>query len=85
MRGAFVRVMVVAVSAVLAVGTSASAQEGTKPEGDKKPSEPKAAETKPAPAGGNPKAKIDTTLGVIVVELDAAKAPITVENFVQYA
>jgi peptidyl-prolyl cis-trans isomerase A (cyclophilin A) len=30
------------------------------------------------------KVKLDTTLGAIVVELDAAKAPKTVDNFVQY-
>jgi len=30
------------------------------------------------------RAQIDTTLGSITVELDAAKAPLTVANFVQY-
>jgi peptidyl-prolyl cis-trans isomerase A (cyclophilin A) len=32
----------------------------------------------------NPKVKLDTSLGAIVLELDAAKAPKTVDNFVQY-
>ena len=32
----------------------------------------------------NPRVKLETTLGNIVLELDAAKAPKTVENFVQY-
>ncbi len=32
----------------------------------------------------NPRVKLSTSLGDIVVELDAAKAPKTVENFVQY-
>lgn len=32
----------------------------------------------------NPRVKLETSLGNIVLELDAAKAPITVENFVQY-
>lgn len=31
-----------------------------------------------------PKVKLDTTLGQIVVELDRTKAPITVDNFIQY-
>lgn len=60
------------------------AQEPAKPEGEKKPAQPKAADTKPA-AGANPKAKVVTTLGTIVIELDAQKAPLTVENFIQYA
>ncbi|MBI4717706.1 MAG: peptidyl-prolyl cis-trans isomerase [Planctomycetes bacterium] len=33
----------------------------------------------------NPRVKLETTLGDIVVELDAAKAPITTENFLTYA
>lgn len=36
-----------------------------------------------APAG-NPKVKLDTSLGVIVVELDKEKAPISTENFLSY-
>lgn len=32
----------------------------------------------------NPQVEIKTTLGAIVVELDPAKAPLTVENFLQY-
>jgi peptidyl-prolyl cis-trans isomerase A (cyclophilin A)/peptidyl-prolyl cis-trans isomerase B (cyclophilin B) len=32
----------------------------------------------------NPQVEIKTTLGTIVLELDAAKAPATVENFLQY-
>lgn len=43
-------------------------------------------ETKPAAAGkANPKVVIETTLGNITLELDAAKAPISTENFLQYA
>jgi peptidyl-prolyl cis-trans isomerase A (cyclophilin A) len=30
------------------------------------------------------KVKLDTSMGVVVIELDAAKAPKTVDNFVQY-
>lgn len=37
-----------------------------------------------APAGGNPLVVLNTSLGDIVLELDAAKAPITVENFLGY-
>jgi peptidyl-prolyl cis-trans isomerase B (cyclophilin B) len=35
-------------------------------------------------AGGTPVVTLQTTLGEIVLELDAEKAPITVENFLQY-
>src|SRR5690606_36046529 len=34
--------------------------------------------------GANPRVKLATSMGDIVVELDAAKAPKTVENFLQY-
>lgn len=37
-----------------------------------------------AQAQNNPKVKLDTSLGTVVLELDAAKAPKTVDNFVQY-
>ncbi|HMQ17229.1 MAG TPA: peptidylprolyl isomerase, partial [Phycisphaerae bacterium] len=41
---------------------------------------------KPASASGaHPKVKLATTLGDIVLELDAEKAPVTVHNFIQYA
>lgn len=33
----------------------------------------------------NPKARIETSMGDIVVELDSANAPITVKNFLEYA
>ena len=33
----------------------------------------------------NPKAQLETSLGKITLELDAAAAPITVQNFIQYA
>jgi len=32
----------------------------------------------------NPKVKLTTSMGDIVLELDAEKAPITVENFLNY-
>lgn len=35
-------------------------------------------------AGGKPVIKLETSKGVITLELDAEKAPITVANFVQY-
>ncbi|VTY36521.1 Peptidyl-prolyl cis-trans isomerase cyp18 [Xylophilus ampelinus] len=38
----------------------------------------------PAMAQGTPRVKLATSLGDIVLELDATKAPKTVENFLQY-
>ena len=35
-------------------------------------------------AADNPKVRIETTMGVIELELDAARAPTTVENFLRY-
>jgi len=37
-----------------------------------------------ADGAANPQVELKTTLGAIVVELDANKAPLTVENFLQY-
>ncbi len=37
-----------------------------------------------AAQAGNPKVALTTNKGVIVLELDAAKAPVTVENFLTY-
>ncbi len=43
------------------------------------------AEPKPsAPKGGHPVVVLETSLGTIELELDAAKAPISVENFLAY-
>jgi peptidyl-prolyl cis-trans isomerase A (cyclophilin A)/peptidyl-prolyl cis-trans isomerase B (cyclophilin B) len=38
----------------------------------------------PAPANKTPHVVLETSLGTIELELDAAKAPITVDNFLQY-
>jgi peptidyl-prolyl cis-trans isomerase A (cyclophilin A)/peptidyl-prolyl cis-trans isomerase B (cyclophilin B) len=37
-----------------------------------------------AAGAANPQVEMKTTLGTIVIELDAGKAPVTVQNFVQY-
>jgi peptidyl-prolyl cis-trans isomerase A (cyclophilin A) len=42
------------------------------------------AENPAASDGSNPRVKLETTLGDIVLELDAERAPITVQNFLQY-
>ena len=42
------------------------------------------AETPAAKSDAPPKVKLETTKGAIVLELDAAKAPKSVENFLQY-
>jgi cyclophilin family peptidyl-prolyl cis-trans isomerase len=38
----------------------------------------------PAAANDYPQVRVETTAGEFVVELDAARAPLTVENFLQY-
>jgi len=43
-----------------------------------------ASAAKPAPAAAAERVRLSTTAGDIVIELDRAKAPKTVENFVQY-
>ena len=45
---------------------------------------PSEAAPAPAPAAKAPHVVLETSLGKIEIELDAAKAPITVENFVSY-
>lgn len=42
------------------------------------------ASTSAAKGGKNVKVKLQTSKGDIVLELDGEKAPVTVENFVQY-
>jgi len=44
-----------------------------------------AAEAKDKAAGLHPRVKMETTLGDIVLELDAEKAPVSVWNFIKYA
>jgi peptidyl-prolyl cis-trans isomerase A (cyclophilin A) len=48
------------------------------------PSEPSAAAEPPAAAGGAPVVELQTSKGTIVLQLDAQKAPVSTENFVQY-
>src|SRR3712207_4236062 len=62
-------------------GPSAAVQGGTPSGGQQVP-----APSQPlTPAAGNPVAVISTTLGEIVVELFKEKAPVSVQNFLQYA
>lgn len=54
---------------------------------DAKPDPAKPDAAKPATAGDalHPRVKLETSLGAFVLELDAEKAPITVDNFIRYA
>jgi len=67
---------------VLAIGQSLFAQEGEK-EAAQKVSQTQA--VRKTDDGLHPRVKMETTLGVIILELDAEKAPITVYNFLRYA
>ncbi len=72
----------VSLLAVLAIGQSLIAQE------EKKEAQEKVPETQAvvkADDGLHPRVKMETTLGDIILELDAEKAPITVQNFIRYA
>ena len=62
----------------LVFGNIVWAQQGEKAEKSEEP------DKEPAPAGKMVKVKIETSLGDIVLELDGTKAPITVDNFLQY-
>jgi peptidyl-prolyl cis-trans isomerase B (cyclophilin B) len=91
-----VNVLCFACLAILLVSCNQSGKE-TPGKESKSPSEEKsmttgqpkatqASETKAPPKGGDhPRVVMDTSMGKIVVELDRAKAPITVENFLAYA
>ncbi len=70
------------VASGLLMATSAAAAG----DGDKMKSDPKAAPTT-QPAKGDakhPRVVLETSMGNIVLELDADKAPVTVENFLKY-
>ncbi len=45
----------------------------------------KASEAKPATKSDKPRVALKTSMGRIVLELDRKRAPVTVENFLQYA
>lgn len=61
------------------------AQDETQKKEPPKPAATSAPASQPAKPGWHPQVKIETTLGDIVVELDAEKAPISVDNFIRYA
>lgn len=67
---------------VVSEGPSSGARGGTVSGGGQTPASGQPA---PTPAAGNPVAVISTTLGEITVELFKDKAPVSVENFLQYA
>jgi cyclophilin family peptidyl-prolyl cis-trans isomerase len=66
-------------------GGAAWAQDTT-PAQSQTPSPPPAIAATPAPAPpAGPQATIETSLGTIVIALDAAHAPVAVKNFIRYA
>jgi cyclophilin family peptidyl-prolyl cis-trans isomerase len=65
-------------------------QAGKPPQGKPAPGKPEAAAPQPAPAPltpapGNPVVVVSTSLGDITLELFKDRAPVSVENFLQYA
>jgi peptidyl-prolyl cis-trans isomerase A (cyclophilin A) len=67
---------------VVSEGRSSGGRGGTVSGSEQTPAPGQAAAT---PAAGNPVAIISTTLGEITVELFKDRAPVSVENFLQYA
>ncbi len=75
LRRHIVRTLLLAgASATLAMAPAAWAQQSAPAQADQAASK----------AAAQPRVKLQTSMGDIVVELDAAKAPKTVENFLQY-
>jgi cyclophilin family peptidyl-prolyl cis-trans isomerase len=70
----------------LSPGRAGGAGGATVSGGEQPPASGQPATGQPAtPAAGNPVAVISTTLGEITIELFKDKAPVSVENFLQYA
>ena len=69
---------------LLALAPSAFAEDDTKAATEAEPETKAEADTKAEP-GMHPRVKLETTLGDIIFELDAEKAPISVQNFMRYA
>lgn len=65
---------------------TASAAESKPAAVQEQPTAPaKAAQQKTTPDPMHPRVQLETTLGDIVLELDAERAPVTVDNFIAYA
>jgi len=80
------RLSVLSCAGLVVGGLLLAASAATAGEGDKMKSDPKAAPTT-QPAKGDakhPRVLLETSMGNILIELDAEKAPITVENFLKY-
>ena len=75
--------MPVAVFLVLAFATVAAGQ-ATPPAGTARTQAPPLQAPAPTPAPGNPVVVVSTSLGDITIELFKDKAPVSVENFLQY-
>ena len=81
-------IVVLAIVPALVAQNTAEQSNVAKKEAIKKLVDAKVAETKPeaqpAEPGLHPRVRLETTLGDIVLELDAEKAPISVQNFIRY-
>ena len=72
---------VLVLSALMLAASAANAGDGDKMKSGSTP----AATTQPAKGDAkHPRVMLETSMGNIVLELDAEKAPITVENFLKY-
>ena len=69
----------------LIVADVTAEEEQGQPPAEGQVKEPAQEEVKPPAETTQPRVKMETTLGDIVLELDAEKAPITVQNFLRYA
>jgi len=69
---------------LIVADVTAEEEEQKKPPAEEQVKVPAQEEVKPPAETTQPRVKMETTLGDIVLELDAEKAPITVHNFLRY-
>ena len=82
-RSISIRALVAPLAASIAIAFPAVAQDGAAPAAPAAPAQAPAAAPAPAPAG-TVFVRISTSKGDMLLELDAVKAPISVDNFMKY-
>lgn len=76
--------MCIAVTFVLAFATALASPQAAPPAGTARVQAPPLQAPAPTPAPGNPVVVVSTSMGDITIELFKDRAPVSVENFLQY-